>query len=96
MPTKEQIEQYQKDQESDDDEIKEVPNGTSKGNSDDDDIQIIHDDHKSSVNGSKSVDPLSISPEEDEELDWPPYPTVRYEVIEIEPWDYKDCKVSYY
>ncbi|KAB7493629.1 Bromodomain adjacent to zinc finger domain protein 1A [Armadillidium nasatum] len=92
MPTKEQISDYQKsiDESDSDNDIQCITvNGKTENDDDDDEIFIVRDDHcKSSSVKSNPTNKLS---EENEE--YPPFPTVRYEVIEIEAWDYKEPKV---
>ena len=92
MPTAQQIAEFEAEMASSDEEFDEVKpvNGVSNSmsNDDDDDICIVRDDHNS------KKDPLKITRELNVHADYPPYGAVRYEVIEEEPIDRKECKVN--
>lgn len=90
MPTKQEILEYEQaladsDEEKDDkDSNVQIMNG-HQDDDNDDDIFIIRDDH------NKKILP---EPPQKERKEYPPFPAVKYEVVEIEAWDYKEPKVN--
>lgn len=106
-PTPEEIAKYQEEmedsEEEGDSEKKDKEGIKIKGNGEvlekmgkqnvdiiengDDDIQVI----KVLKANEKAEDKKKV----DEDEDYPPFATFKYEVIEIEPWDYKQSKVKY-
>ncbi|KAK3891862.1 hypothetical protein Pcinc_004260 [Petrolisthes cinctipes] len=107
MPTKEEIEKYEREMEESEEDEEEEKKSESKTNGmvngrpadgnqkmvdedDDDDIMIIMEVKK--VDKKDTETKKKKKEEEEQEEEYPPFATVKYEVIETDPWDYKECK----
>ncbi|XP_050735589.1 bromodomain adjacent to zinc finger domain protein 1A-like isoform X2 [Eriocheir sinensis] len=100
MPTPEEVEQYLKDQEDTDEEMEEEDNKKREEPEGDDDVMVIKE-VKAEKTDDNEVEVLEVNTKEKtenkdkkkvEEENYPPFATFKYEVIELEPWDYKERK----
>ncbi|KAK8400654.1 hypothetical protein O3P69_002454 [Scylla paramamosain] len=100
LPTPEEIEKYLKDIEESDEEMEEE--GTNKVKSDDD-VQVINEVTKTEKVKEEEEEEVKVikevktkekkeDQEKKEEENYPPFATFKYEVIELEAWDYKEKK----
>lgn len=102
MPTPEEVEQYLKDQEDTDEEMEEEDNKKREKEPEGDDDVMVIKEVKAEKTDDNEVEVLEVKTKEKtenkdkkkvEEENYPPFATFKYEVIELEPWDYKERKV---